>query len=61
MEEEVKERFENNRVIKQKYNVYYIMNSDGNKVEDHREKKGEEITEDILYGDEYPVIEEPMT
>ena len=61
MEEEVKERFENNRVIKQKYNVYYIMNSDGNKVEDHREKNGEEITEDILYGDEYPVIEEPMT
>ena len=32
--------FENNRVIKQKYNVYYIMNSDGNKVEDHREKDG---------------------
>lgn len=61
MEEEVKERFENNRVIKQKYNVYYIMNSDGNKVEDHRDKNGEEITEDILYGDEYPVIEEPMT
>ena len=61
MEEEVKERFENNRVIKQKYNVYYIMNSDGNKVEDHRDKNGEEITEDIQYGDEYPIIEEPMT
>lgn len=61
MEEEVKERFENNNVIKQKYNVYYIINSDGNKVEDHRDKNGEEITEEIQYGDEYPVIEEPMT
>ena len=61
MEEEVKERFENNNVIKQKYNVYYILNSDGNKIEDHRDKNGEEITEEIQYGDEYPVIEKPMT
>ena len=61
MEEEVKERFDNNNVIKQKYNVYYILNSDGNKIEDHREKKGEEVSEEIQYGEEYAVIEEPMT
>lgn len=58
---EVEERFENNNVIKQKYNVYYLINSEGNKVEEHREKDGGEITEEIRYGDEYSIISEPMT
>ena len=60
-ENEVEERFDNNNVIKQKYNVYYLINSEGNKVEDHREKNGKEIVEKIEYGDEYAIISEPMT
>ncbi len=54
----VEERFENDEVIQQKYIMYYISNSEGNKVLDHRDEDGREK---IKYGDEYCEIEKPMT
>ena len=57
----VEERFENNEVIQQKYIMYYINNSEGNKVLDHKDEDGPEKREPIKYGEEYCEIEEPMT
>jgi len=57
----VEERFENNVVIQQKYIMYYINNSEGQKVLDHKDIDGPEKRELIKYGEEYCEIEEPMT
>ena len=57
----VEERFENQEVLKQKYIMYYLNDSEGNKILDHKEKDGGENRELIQYGAEYCEIEEPMT
>lgn len=58
----VEERFEDDNVIQQKYIMYYINNSEGKKILDHREINGSEKKEQIKYGEEeYCEIEEPMT
>ena len=57
----VEERFEDDDVLKQKYIMYYLNNSEGNKILDHKEKDGKEIREKIRYGEEYFEIEKPMT